>query len=408
MTDPAFDIAGAIAVVGYDLPAVARAAERLALSIARRRRVVLVDLLGDDSPLAARSTDPDPHGISDAIRYGVSLSHILRPFPRTSNLFLVPGGVETPLRDDVLTDRLWATWVQQFRDADALMLAAAPSDHGAIGTLLDRFDGVVVVGDAPPPPTRSPLLGRIRSDRRAASSAIEPARRAPASRSRGRRSRGRMALGAALVAVLAAAGWGGRLYWTARNAPGTGTRAVFPTIAVPGDVTPSPPALSASDSQNAAQWAVELASVNSADGALLRVRQAVDSVPVPTYSPTLLGAATVPWYRLVAGAYSRVASADSLLAALRDRGVVEMGAGRVIRAPYAWLLEDSLPPEVTTERLFAWRQQGLPAYALFGAVGLARIYVGAFESEAEARLLAPALDSLDIHATLTMRVGSIR
>ena len=138
------------------------------------------------------------------------------------------------------------------------------------------------------------------------------------------------------------------------------------------------------------------------------MRQAVDSVPVPTYSPTLLGATSAPWYRLVAGAYSQMTSADSLLAALRDRGVVEPGAGRVVRTPYTWLVEDRVPPDLSQDRLFAWRQQGLPAYALFDTSGLVRIYVGAFESEAEARLLVPVLDSLNLHATLSARVGSIR
>jgi hypothetical protein len=171
-------------------------------------------------------------------------------------------------------------------------------------------------------------------------------------------------------------------------------------------VIAAPPA--SGDSVEVAPWSVELASVNSAAGALLRVREAVDSVPVPTYSPTLLGATSAPWYRLVAGAYVRMESADSLLAALRDRGVVEAGAGRVIRTPYAWLIEDNVPPELMPERLFTWRQQGLPAYALFGTAGFVRIYVGAFESEAEARLFAPALDSLNIHATLSARVGSVR
>jgi hypothetical protein len=210
-----------------------------------------------------------------------------------------------------------------------------------------------------------------------------------------------------LIAAIAAFLWF-RTYGPGRTgirAPGAGAV----PITVPGDAPSlTAPGSLGSETPDAAAWTVEIASVNSAAGALLRVRQAVDSVPVPTYSPTLPGATSSPWYRLLAGAYPNREAAESLLVALRYRGVVNASGGRVVRAPYAWLVEDGVPPEMSAERLFAYRQQGLPAYALYGSSGLARIYVGAFESEEEARLLKPSFDSLHINATLTARVGSIR
>ncbi|HSA54048.1 MAG TPA: hypothetical protein VLE53_00015 [Gemmatimonadaceae bacterium] len=353
--------------------------------------------------LARLVADDDPHGASDAIRYGLSLSRVARTLPNTPGVLIVPGGAETPLAMDVLEDRRWGSWAEQCRRSKALMLVAAPSDGVLLTPLLDQIDGVIVVGGSAVPPTRAPFLGRVRpvrrTPRRARLVPDRPARRR-------RRLVGQLLLLGALV------GSGAVVLWRFRSPASQVDRSTGGAVGAGQALASAPvlvdPAPVPIDTVGLAPWSVELSSVNSAAGALLRVRQAVDSVPVPTYSPTLLGATSAPWYRLVAGAYSQMTSADSLLAALRDRGVVEPGAGRVVRTPYTWLVEDSVPPDLVQDRLFVWRQQGLPAYALFDTAGFVRIYVGAFESEAEARLLAPVLDSLNLHATLSARVGSIR
>lgn len=376
----------------------------IAKDTARERAVVLFNLLGDDVALARLVADDDPHGASDAVRYGLSLARVARPLANTPGLQVVPGGAESPLAIDVLEDHRWSSWAEQARRNNALMLVAAPSESVLLTPLLDQVDGVIIVGGGAVPATRATFLGRVRPQRRTP----RPHRVLLAAPRRGRRRRAGWLL---LLGVVLAGGAVAAWRWTDlaallnRSDPG-GAAGTSPSPAAPViEVDPAPVPV---DTLGLAPWSVELASVNSAAGALLRVRQAVDSVPVPTYSPTLLGATSAPWYRLVAGAYSQMTSADSLLAALRDRGVVEPGAGRVVRTPYAWLVEDSVPPDLAQDRLFAWRQQGLPAYSLFDASGLVRIYVGAFESEAEARLLAPVLDSLNLHATLSARVGSIR
>jgi hypothetical protein len=153
---------------------------------------------------------------------------------------------------------------------------------------------------------------------------------------------------------------------------------------------------------------VEIASVNTLNGAMARVRQALDSLPAPTFSATQPAGGVATWYRLLAGAFSSSESADSLLAALRARGALEPAAGRVVQTPLAWLLEEGILEEQIPTRLFGWRQQGLPAYALVDQNGTSRIYFGAFENEAEARLLTPVLDSLNLYATLATRIGSVR
>jgi hypothetical protein len=109
-------------------------------------------------------------------------------------------------------------------------------------------------------------------------------------------------------------------------------------------------------------------------------------------------------YRL-AGAF---ATRRPILSPAYERGALGPAAGRVVQAPLAWLLEEGVTDDQLAVRLFGWRQQGLPAYALMDQPGTTRIYFGAFENEAEARLLTPVLDSLNLYATLVTRIGSVR
>jgi hypothetical protein len=176
---------------------------------------------------------------------------------------------------------------------------------------------------------------------------------------------------------------------------------------MPGDPAASVAPVAGALPANAAPWSVELASVNTLNGAMVRVRQALDSLPVPTFAATKPGGGAI-WYRLIAGAYQSSAEAESLLTVLRARGALAGGAGRVIQAPYAWLLEEGVVDEQLSTRLFLWRQLGLPAYGLLDQAGTTRIYFGAFETETEARLLTPVLDSLNLYATLVTRIGSVR
>lgn len=404
------DGAHAVAVVG---PAAAAAAHalRIARAQSRRRRVIAFNLLPEASPLDGLVADDDPHGVSDAIRYGVSLGRVARPVAGSPNLFVVPGGAESPLDEEILSHPLWRSWLAQFRESGALLVLVSPEADGRLTTLLQSLDGVVVAGSAAAPVEAARVLGRISDPSPAVAPRPAPVRErpprqrtpAPAPRSPWPRTAGI----AALLGLIVAGGWfGWRYLRTQRAAPPT--EVARPSLVVPSADPLVVPAADLVDTAGLAAWTVELANVNSVTGAQLRVRQAVDSVPVPTYSPVQLGEGAALWYRLLAGAFASQGSADSLLAALRDRGVVPAGAGRVIRAPWAWMLEERVPPELMDDKLFLWRQLGLPAYGLRSPQGQVTIYAGAFESDADARLFVPLLDSLDIHATLRMRVGSIR
>jgi hypothetical protein len=216
----------------------------------------------------------------------------------------------------------------------------------------------------------------------------------------------------AAAAVVVVAGTVGGAYWWTTSIRSGNARTPAATglpITMPGDPVTIAAAVTTTETiAGALPWSVEVASVNTVNGAMARVRQALDSLPVPTFAATHPGGSAVTWYRLTAGAFATAEEAESLLATLRQRGALGPQAGRVVQAPYAWLLEENVTDEQLSVRLFGWRQQGLPAYALLDQAGTSRIYFGAFESEAEARLLTPALDSLNLYATLVTRIGSVR
>jgi hypothetical protein len=403
----------AVAVLGDSRADVAREALRIARAESQSRPVLLVDLLGQGSTLDQMFGDEDPHGVSDAARYGVSLSRLARPVPRADSLYLVAGGAESALVDDVLGDRIWGSWTDQCRKAGALLVVAGPADLPMVERAVDQLEGFVMVGDATVPPTHAPLLGRIVAPRRRGHALTTKPRRitdeeiAVVGPGRSRRTwwlAAGITLGAAAVSV---AGWAvatGRLGPTPSETffpPRGSVPIVMPGDPAPGDVVSPLPAA------GAVEWSVELASVSSLAGALARVRQSIDELPVPTLAVSRPSTDGPTWYRLLAGAFASKQSADSLLAALRDRGVLDPGGGQVVRTPLAWLIEEGVDPATLDDDLFRWRTVGVPAYALFDA-GRARIYAGAFETDSAAQLFRSVLDSLNLHATLVPRVGRIR
>ena len=214
-TSGPFDDRAAVAVVGRSLSDVAREALKIARFESRSRPVLLVDLLGQGSALDDMVADGDTHGVSDAARYGMSLGSLVRQVPDARSLFVVPGGTESPLADDVLSDHLWGSWSDQCRRSGALLVVAAPADQPAVGKALDQLDGLVMIGDAAAPTTTAPILGRLPGTRRVpvadkAPAAVTPAEpeavRAPTT------SVTRRVL-VGIVAVLGLAGLAGGIWW---------------------------------------------------------------------------------------------------------------------------------------------------------------------------------------------------
>jgi sporulation related protein len=407
----------AVAIVGESLSDVAREALKIARVESQSRPVLLVDLLGQGSDLDAMFADEDLHGVSDAARYGVSLGRVARPVPNADSLFVVSGGTESPQADDVMADHMWASWSDQCRRAGALLVVAAPADLHDVGKAIDQLDGLVMIGDAAVPTTHAPVIGRVPTSRRPVLADAPPRAITPAEKEAvdevtpgsGRRVMLGTVVALAITGAVAGLWWmNGQLHRTTA-ANGLAPIASGDPIVMPGDPSAGASTTDATGlAAGAVPWSVEIASVNTINGAMARVRQALDSLPAPTFAATQPGGGSAVWYRLTAGAFTTSEAADSLLAALRARGAVEPAAGRVLQTPFAWLLEEGVLDEQLPVRLFGWRQQGLPAYALVDQNGTTRIYFGAFENEAEARLLTPVLDSLNLYATLATRIGSVR
>ena len=414
----------AVAIVGDSLGDVAREALKIAKVESLNRPVLLVDLLGQGSALDAMFGDDDPHGVSDAARYGISLGTLARQVPNADSLFVVPGGAESPLADDVLSDPLWGSWSEQCRRSGALLVVAAPADLPAVGKAIDQLDGLVMIGDAAVPATHAPVIGRVPAPRRATVNIVpDPspkteleavAEAAPKQEKEEETTAETRVINVALytlgvATILAGAWWGYTQIQSMRATTAERGGSAGQPIVMPGDpVNDAPAGTTAALPADAAAWSVELSSVNTLSGAMARVRGALDSVPVLTFAASQPGGGAI-WYQLRAGAFTTSQGADSLLSALRARGAIEPAAGRIVQAPLAWLLEENVTDEQLPVRLFLWRQQGLPAYALLNTQnGTSRIYFGAFENEAEARLLTPMLDNLNLYATLVTRIGSVR
>ena len=385
--------AAAIAIVA-DAVTAAREALRLAQRAAPGQQVVIFDLLGDNSPLAELVPDDDPHGISDAVRYGLSLRALARPVRSLRRVYVVRGGQESPFDAEVLGSRIWEVWREQIRRGAGLMLVALRSDAGGTASLLERLDGVVLPRGVPRPSERVHVVGHVGQVE------LEPRRSQarPAHVPKKRVSTWRwpvavfvlVAVGGTLIAVWRAGMWpfGSRLPGGTSVQPGAlGTTAAS---------QPTEPSLPAS-------WSVELANANSLPAAIRRSLELADSLPAVTVG---IGAesSSGAWYRILAGAFLTSSAADSLAWSLQERGLAPAGI-RVVQAPFAWLLEERVPADSVALRLSRWRSMGIPAYAIRRGTRAA-IYFGAFESFEEGSSLSSLLDSLNVSAILTPRVGS--
>ena len=388
-----------MAILGDDPVATAAAALGVARAQARRRRVFLTDLLGDGSPLAELVPGGDHHGVSDMVRYGVSLGHAAQMVPGMPNLFVVPGGAESPLTDDVLGAEWWSLLFEQVRRSGALVLLAAPSIVPSIDRLVARTDGVLLVGEGVAA-AGGKILGEV-----LAPSALRPAVPSPAaSAAPAPRTARRRWLAPVLALALLAAGaavlyprWGEVAeFANARlgTAPPPDSQ-VAPTAAVP--VVPV-----AGD----ADFAVQLLFLNSAQDANDILARATDSLPAATFAIVRPASDSVNWYRFVVGAFPDSDAAESFLGSARARGLVGAGAGTVVHTPYALLLDSAQSEAVAAVRRAAYQGRGIPAYSLRDSAGSWRIYAGAFTSADDGALLKRQLDSLNIESVLAKRTGS--
>jgi hypothetical protein len=145
--------------------------------------------------------------------------------------------------------------------------------------------------------------------------------------------------------------------------------------------------------------------MNGVTGAIAEFQKSGALLPAATYGPVLFG--SFPWYRVTAGAFATRAEAESLVVKLRARGALRAGAGEIITAPYAFLVDSTIAPEGAPAVVRFWAEKGEPVYALRQPNGTVRLYAGAFETRQQAALLLERLRAAGIPPVLVYRIGRV-
>lgn len=424
-----------VVVVGDDATATATAALGIARSQAARRRVALGDLLGDAGPIRRLVHEEDPHGLVDSLRYGVSLNRIAHRVPEFGALEILPSGSESPEDAEIIGNPRWRRLVATFRDTDALLILAVRSTVPHVGYLIGLADGAVVVGAPADSPVPSALLlGRLGRPRaRKLHYPVRPVKEpapgaTPGIFATARRlfaqRRVTASVGLGLATALAAAGiWlaarplagGHEPLWRRRQRDTASAAGAMPTTLNASMRVDSASGLVDSlaaivpinpqDSAHAAAYAVSVATMNGVTGAIAEFQKSGALLPAATYGPVLFGA--FPWYRVTAGAFATRAEAETLAVKLRAGGTLRAGAGEVITAPYAFLVDSTIAPEGVTATVRYWSEKGEPVYALRQPNGKVRLYAGAFETRQQAALLLERLRAAGILPVLVYRTGRV-
>ena len=408
------DEVAAALIIGGDPRAAARVAVAIARVQARRRRVAVVDAIGELAPIERLVPDDVTHGLVDMLDHGVSLGRVAVPVDRAGNLFVIPSGAPPFDTDGLFASGRWPRLAASFREAGALLLVVAPAKSPALERIVPHFDGVVLVGDADAP-SGARLLARAargRADEKAGT-------RATARRASTPPTPYRVAIAATVLAV-AALGW-----WAVRSSFGpesavtssmTSAGAVADGIALAGAPAPGAPAgdsvinaaASAApaperqpapveetpvDPKAAVPFGVALAQYNDVAAALTRIAQeSARGTPASTYAPLYDTNLRRQVYLVIAGAFHDSTDATALLRSLRQQRILGRSQGHVIDAPFAILVRAGLSAEQAKPLLDAYRSNGLPVYSLFQPDGGVNIYAGAFRSAADAELLLRAFD----------------
>jgi hypothetical protein len=415
-----------VVVAGADSVMTGQVAVGIARMQSMHRRVAVGDLFAESPPIRELIQTDDPHGIVDSFLYGVSLSRIAYPVPGPGELFAMQSGTEPPNYEEILPNRRWHRLCGGFREAGALLVLAIPESAPHIEDLVAAADGAVLVADAAPPKIPfSRIIATVREPRMNATVFNMQAVAAPKPASDDSTpwwKRRTAAIAGILLTLLIAA----TSLWlayrplartprpTAYPKPDT-TQGLGRVIAATGDsgraakgdttmvATAIPHVVNPTDSASASTFAVELMTTNTQAGAILKLQKDGTKLPAATFAPVMIQGAR--WYKVVSGAYTNRADADSLLAGLRRQNVLEAGRGSVVQVPFAFLL-DSLAPESAIPAMVAtYSDRGEPVYALRQANGKVWLLAGAFETLEQASVYAESLRASGITPVLVYRKG---
>lgn len=418
-----FDGVTSAVVVSADPTAAAQVALGIARVQARRRRVAIADMVGELAPLQTLLPRDAAHGIVDSFVYGVSLSKIAYPIDPAQNLYIMPSGPGPLDHAALLPSERWAKLASGFKEVDALLMVIAPIDAAGLDDLVAVTDGVVTVGDrtlgAPAPVLADvqlvgePEMARTSAPRVAASSGGS---RTPVvtleTRAFDDELRRRTLMFAAGVGTLVLVG--AIAYWVSnRQATPVVSPRMTPAVTPVGAAAASRGTLAVrvenpGDSARAAAYSVDLVQLQAYNSALVQLEQ-LDApqtpVPATTISPIQVNNSAP--FHVIAGAFINRASADSLLSHMRDDHQITPATGRVVRAPFALLIESKVARANAAALVSGYRREGLPVYALLQDEGAANLYAGAFETPAQAATLLETFNTSGKNPTIVYRTGRI-
>jgi len=426
-----FDRLHAIAALGSNANETAQVAIGIARQQARRRRVVIADLLGDAPALTSMIPAGDAHGLADVFEFGLKLDRIARRVPDEPDLYVLPTGTFITDYAEIMANRKWTKLANSFKDEGGLLIVVADIGNAGIEALVLQLEGAVVVGDMAParlPAAR--VLGTVRGPHAEplALKPLEPTTRPKKYVVEGASSFWKTGawFGATLTVLIAVLGlWFAyrpfaKSDWAPtwlRYPPGSPADSLlnlirgFDTAGVLTDTTSTLATarglglLTAKDSAAVAPYGIVIITFNTHAGALLELTRNGATLRAGTFTPILIR--ETPWFRVVAGAYPDSASAAALLDTLRARGSSDAGRAVIERFPYALLVERDVPDAAVASRVSVYRTRGLPVYALLQADGTARLFAGAFKEPAEATLLYDALKTSGIQTSLVYRTGRV-
>ena len=427
----ALDGCGSAVVVGSDTAAAAQVALGIGRVQARRRRVAIADLVGEEPALQTLVPTDAPHGIVDSFLYGVSMNKIAYPIDPAQNLYILPSGSGPIDLDSLMRNDRWRKLAAGFQEVDALLLLVTRSEGSALDTLIGATDGVVTVG-----PTRTGAGRRViaavpgdfsEMDDANQTEAVRPGgtEKRAVPRDRGmssesevshRSRRGLWLLLAALLALAAAGYWAWTNGWLgtlpasrgAAGNTGAAAAAVAPATAmtVAGSLatTNSPvftdSVINRADSGRAAGYVLVLSHLSDSSGAALTLDRDAGSLPAATYSPVLIDG--MPWYRVTVGSFGTRVAADSMI---RNSREVETAA--TLYAPFSVVLAGGVTPESAAIRLNAFRERKRPVFALIQDDGSVTIFAGAFETPEQSAQLLSELRADGEQVSVAYRTGKV-
>jgi hypothetical protein len=161
-----------------------------------------------------------------------------------------------------------------------------------------------------------------------------------------------------------------------------------------------------SDAKSAA-FSVELLVLPSATAANARLAtEPIKDLPALTISPH-----TEPdgshSFHVIAGAFTTKEAADSFYTALVKGGVVIAGQGKVVRLPFAVVVQSGVTRDEASLLGTGYRGKGLAVYSLALPDGRVRMYIGAYERAADAALQVASLRVNNERPSVTYRIGRL-